>query len=92
MAGPSRVNLDDTSRCPVIDRCAGCQATGGLAVHTATAPGMGGVFCLTLCPDCEPPRLLCTEVALRTLAHCHHLGIDTDQMAAILDQERGAER
>jgi hypothetical protein len=90
MAEPSRVDLNDTTGCPQADRCVGCQTTTGLAVHTATA--LGGVFCLTLCASCEPPRLLCTEVALRTLAHCQHLDIDVDDMAAALGQEWGAEQ
>lgn len=89
MRTPS-VDLDDTTGCPQADACAGCQTTTGLAVHTATA--LGGVLCLTLCPTCDPPPLPCTETALRTLAHCQHLDIDVDEMAAALERERGAER
>lgn len=82
MGEPSSVDLDDTTGCPLGDRCEGCATAMGLEVCTAHA--MGGVLCLTLCRGCEAPAWGPTTVALRTLAHAGHLGIDTDQMAARL--------
>ncbi|MBV9161985.1 MAG: hypothetical protein JO281_10645 [Pseudonocardiales bacterium] len=86
-----RVNLDDTTTCPLAQRCARCGQTTGLGVRTAISD-MGGVLCSTLCRACDPPALHPVEVALRTLAHCTHLGIDTDQMSALLHQEREAQQ
>lgn len=80
MSGPLRVDLDDTTSCPLGDRCEGCDTAMGLAVCTAYA--MGGVVCLTLCPTCDRPRVDPTTAAWMALAHAGHLGIDIDQVAA----------
>lgn len=80
------VDLDDTTGCPVGERCEGCGTATGLSVCTAYA--MGGVVCLTLCVVCQPPGWGPTTAALRTLAHAVHLGIDTDRMAAELEQAK----
>lgn len=85
MSDPISVDLDDTTGCRRGDRCQRCATATGLAVCTAYA--MGGMVCLTLCPTCDPPRLGPTTAALMTLAHCEHLGIDLDRMAAQLAAE-----
>ncbi|MEU8023791.1 hypothetical protein AB0B88_16400 [Micromonospora haikouensis] len=88
------MDLDDTSRCPRGDRCATCGGGDGLAVATvATAVG---VHCLTLCVgDREAERLprpaSWTQAIELAAAHCTHLGIDVDAMAAAMEQEGGKE-
>lgn len=89
----TRIDLDDTSRCPCGHRCEACGTEhGDLTVTTAHTPL--GVMCVTLCPDClasgiAPPVAITTAVRL-VGQHCEHLGIDVDQMAAELDAEGGA--
>jgi hypothetical protein len=75
-----RADLDDTSRCPSGDRCEGCGVTEELTVCTASTGA--GVMCLTLCPSCLPPAMAPVTAALLVGAHCEHLGIDLDEMAA----------
>lgn len=85
------MDLDDTSRCPLAPECAGCGAAAGLRVWTAGARTLG-VFCTTLCEACElaPPARRSTLAVLELVgAHCGHLGIDLDQMAELLEAERG---
>lgn len=87
------VDLDDTGRCPTDSACAGCGVPagegvgGGLVVVTA---GTGvGVVCLSLCPACceagRVPRMAVVTAALAAVEHCEHLGIDLDQMAAVME-------
>lgn len=89
------LNLDDTTNCPLGDRCAHCGTTGGLVVATFDAPI--GVLCRTICGTCaadDAPRnpfrfsLELNHVVRMVCDHCEHLGIDLDQMAAALDTER----
>jgi hypothetical protein len=52
-----------------------------------------GVFCATICDPCidagnPPPVRYWIEACERVWAHCEHLGLDLDQMAALLDRER----
>jgi hypothetical protein len=76
--------------CP-LGRC--CEACGGgqrLEVATYRTPV--GVFCATACWPCvvignPPPVRSWGQAARRVGAHCQHLGIDLDQMAALLDAE-----
>jgi hypothetical protein len=85
------VDLDDTTNCPLGHRCESCGSEReDLRVETATTDL--GVLCLTLCPPCAasdvtPPVAIGTAVRL-VHQHCAHLGIDVDQMAAVLDSER----
>lgn len=94
MSTPKRINLDDTSNCPVGVRCEACGIEGSdLAVHTAALAPLG-IACLTLCARCAdsdmaPPVSVGTAVRLVN-QHCRHLGIDVDQMAAEL--ERGSDQ
>lgn len=87
-AGPVCVNLDDVSRCPLGLRCESCGAESG-DVTVATADlGRLGVACFSLCARCRrstvPPRIA-VGTAMRLVGqHCVHLGIDVDQMAAVL--------
>jgi hypothetical protein len=81
--GPSR-------RCPHAGRCEACGTTRQLAV--ATYLTQVGVFCATVCDPCvdgakAPPVRSWLEAFERVGAHCEHLGIDLDQMAALLDRE-----
>jgi hypothetical protein len=82
--GPSR-------RCPRAGRCQACGATRQLEVATYQTPV--GVFCATVCDPCvaagNPPPVRSWPAAVeRVGAHCQHLGIDVDHMAALLDRER----
>lgn len=85
------LDLDDTSRCPLGHRCESCGVErDDLTVATATTPL--GVLCLTLCPRCAsattaPPVGVGTANRL-VLAHCEHLGIDADQMAAAMERDQ----
>lgn len=84
-----RINLDDTSNCPVGVRCESCGTeSGNLAVETATS-GRLGVLCLTLCRRCAAfddiiPVSVSTAVRL-VGQHCGHLRITLDDMAAELE-------
>jgi hypothetical protein len=85
------IRLDDTSRCPIAAACAMCAGTTGLAVATVETPV--GVYCATLCGQCAEaertvrPPSWGAAIDLVT-AHCGHLGVDVDRMAALMDAER----
>jgi hypothetical protein len=84
--------LDDTTRCPVAAACASCGTGADLAVCTAQTPV--GVYCLTLCDRCVDegrlPRPGSLAKAYEAVGgHAVHVGLDVDQMAALLDEERG---
>ena len=85
------MNLDDTTNCPIGARCESCGTTAPRSVHTATTPV--GVICLTLCARCASssltPRLAAASAARFVLDHCSHLGIDADQMEALMKKEAG---
>lgn len=87
----SRVDLDDTSRCPLGVRCEvdGAERSD-LIVATFHTPL--GVLCLSVCPDHVAPDVsppISVSTASRLVAqHCAHLGIDLDRMAEILDEGR----
>jgi hypothetical protein len=87
---PGQPDLDDTSRCPVADRCATCSTEQDLAV--ATAATRVGVHCFTLCGGCADrgtlPSLGWFIAMAGALDHCEHLGIDLDEMAAAIAAER----
>lgn len=86
-----RIDLDDTSGCPLGHRCESCGVErDDLAVSTASTPL--GVLCLTLCPRCAafdglPSVSVGTAVRL-VGQHAEHLGIDVDEMAAAMEDER----
>lgn len=78
--GPSR-------RCPRAGRCEACDATRQLDLATYQTPV--GVFCATVCLRCmdagtAPPMRSWGGAVERVGVHCGHLGIDVDQMAALL--------
>ncbi|OZM79921.1 hypothetical protein [Pseudonocardia sp. MH-G8] len=83
--------LDDTTNCPIADRCAGCGSRTRLTPAIADTPV--GTLCLTVCPACirhhVPPRLSVPQAVYAAVAHCEHLGIDADEMAALRAAERG---
>lgn len=86
---PPPIDLDDTSRCPLGTRCETCGAEGNdLAVATVDL-GRIGVACLTMCPRCASsttaPAVSVPTAARLVCLHCEHLGIDLDEMAAVLD-------
>jgi hypothetical protein len=58
----------------------------------ATYQTQVGVFCATVCDRCvtagnPPPVRSWLQAFERVGAHCEHLGIDLDQMAALLHCE-----
>jgi hypothetical protein len=84
LLGPSR-------RCPHAGRCEACGTTRQLEVATCQTPV--GVFCATICDPCvdagnAPPVWSWLEAFERVAAHCGHLGIDLDQMGALLHREQ----
>ena len=86
--------LGPVIRCPLGDRCEVCGSGRDLDVATYDTPV--GVFCATVCGTCvaagkAPPVRGWAQAVCRVAAHCGHLGIDVDQMAAILHAERGEE-
>ena len=89
MTGPDL--LGPSRRCPRAGRCETCGATRRLEVATYQTPV--GVFCATVCDPCvdarnAPPVRSWLEAFERVGAHCEHLGIDLDQMGALLDREQ----
>ncbi len=83
--------LGPTVRCPQGDRCEVCGSGRELDVATYDTPV--GVFCATVCGPCvtegkAPPVRGWATAVERVAAHCGHLGIDVDQMAALLHAER----
>jgi hypothetical protein len=59
----------------------------------ATYQTQVGVFCATVCDPCidarkAPPVRSWLQAFERVGAHCEHLSIDLDQMAALLHPER----
>jgi hypothetical protein len=84
MTGPDP--LGPSRRCPRAGRCEACGATRALEVATYQTPV--GVFCATVCNRCvdtrNPPVRSWGQACERVGAHCQHLGIDLDQMAALL--------
>jgi hypothetical protein len=81
--GPSR-------RCPRAGRCEACAATRHLEVATYQTPV--GVFCATICAPCvaagNPPEVRSWGQACERVGdHCQHLGLDLDQMGALLQRE-----
>ena len=89
MTGPDP--LGPSRRCPRADRCEACGTTRDLDL--ATYQTQVGVFCATVCTPCvdagnPPPVRSWLQAFERVGAHCQHLGIDLDQMAALLDCER----
>ncbi|WP_103384234.1 hypothetical protein [Pseudonocardia dioxanivorans] len=87
----SRVDLHDTTGCPLGVRCESCgREAADLTVGTADTPL--GVLCLTLCSRCAVPNIappIAVGTAVRLAAqHCQHLGITLDEMAAIRAGER----
>jgi hypothetical protein len=82
--GPSR-------RCPRAARCQACGAARQLDVATYQTPV--GVLCATVCRSCvaagsAPSIRSWGQACERVGVHCQHLGIDLDQMAALLHAER----
>jgi hypothetical protein len=88
MGGPDP--LGPSRRCPCAGRCEACGTTRALEV--ATYQTQVGVFCATICDPCidagnPPPVRSWLEAFERVAAHCEHLGIDLDKMAALLHRE-----
>lgn len=87
-------DLDDTANCPKAAACASCGATEDLEVATVGTPV--GVLCATVCASCSDggraPRPAGWGAAIDAVfAHCIHLGIDADEMSALVaDEERAA--
>src|SRR5215211_2405189 len=89
MTGPDP--LGPSRRCPRAGRCEACATTRRLEV--ATYPTPVGVFCATVCNLCAearnaPPVRSWLEAFERIGAHCERLGIDLDQMGALLHREQ----
>lgn len=86
------VDLDDISNCPTDRSCVGCSEQRPEMLRVAVAETPYGVHCVTVCDRCvydnrRLPRLSIPEVCDLVARHCRHLGIDLDQMAALLQAE-----
>jgi hypothetical protein len=83
--------LGPTVGCSHGRRCEACGAARDLDVATYQTPV--GVFCATVCRPCvaagnPPPIRSWGQACERVGAHCQHLGIDLDQMAALLAEHQ----
>lgn len=89
--------LDNTSGCPVADRCANHHTLpDGAVLEVVVVSVPVGELCLTLCGDCidddRLPKLSSWSAAVDAVwAHCAHLGISPDRMAALIEQETAEE-
>jgi hypothetical protein len=86
------IRLDDTSNCPLNESCIYCGTIQELVVATLESPV--GVFCITMCDECGEsgvcnrlPGLPVADAVRASLEHCAHLGIDGDEMAALMEAE-----
>jgi hypothetical protein len=82
--------LGPTVGCPLGSRCAACG--DGQRLELATYQPPVGTFCATVCWPCvavgnPPPVRTLGQAAWRVATHCQHLGINPDQMAALLQAE-----
>jgi hypothetical protein len=82
--------LGPVARCPLAGRCEACGTARQLAVAAYQTPV--GVFCATVCGPCvaagkPPPVRSWGQACERVGAHCQHLGIDLDQMGALLQAQ-----
>lgn len=85
-----KVDLDDTAQCPIEPACTGCGAEG-VVLDVTTMEAQVGVFCVTLCPTCDPTTwetLPLSWATTKSLEHCEHLGITADTMAEAMEAER----
>jgi hypothetical protein len=83
--------LGPVACCPLAARCEVCGAARELDLATYQTPV--GVFCATVCGPClaagnPPPIRSWGQACERVGEHCQHLGIDLDQMGALLRAER----
>jgi hypothetical protein len=81
------IDLGRTDRCPLGAVCESCGGVEDLAVSTVETPV--GVHCVTLCGACyiagQVPSVAGWPATVDAAgAHCLHLGIDADQMAAAM--------
>jgi hypothetical protein len=82
--------LGPVARCPLPARCEACG--GDRDLDLTTYQMRVGVFCATICGPClaagnPPPIRSWGQACERVGEHCGHLGIDLDQMAALLRAE-----
>ncbi|MGI9004582.1 MAG: hypothetical protein ACR2GH_23505 [Pseudonocardia sp.] len=87
----SAVDLDNTTGCPLGVRCESCGVERDDLAVSIVELGRLGVACLTLCPPhaasgITPPVTVGTATRL-VIAHCIHLGITVDDMAAVLAED-----
>jgi hypothetical protein len=82
--------LSPTVGCSLGGRCEACG--GGQRLKLTTYQTPVGVLCATVCGRCvaagnPPPVCSWGQACQRVGEHCQHLGIDLDQMAALLQAE-----
>lgn len=85
-----RIDLDDTSNCPLDSVCGSCRRHADLVVTTIKTSI--GIFCVTMCGGCirgnNLPGLSVVSAVRATLEHCGHLNISADQMASAMEDEK----
>ena len=89
------MDLNSISHCTLDEECATCGSGVDLDVAVLDFDQMG-VGCVTLCGGCREERLLprfgVAGAVRAQLRHCEHLGITVDEMAVLLEAERGEGR
>jgi hypothetical protein len=72
-------------------RCESCGVERDDLTVTTVELDRLGVACFTLCPRCDgsdtDPRIGLGTAFRLVAQHCEHLGIDLDEMAAILERD-----
>jgi hypothetical protein len=86
------IDLDNVTRCPLVDKCESCSTSEDLELVTVLTPV--GIYCATLCGSCIDHDLIPSPGGLpgavrRSLEHCGHLGIDADEMGAAIEVGNG---
>lgn len=94
VTGLDGIDLDDTSRCPTAPECEACNGIhGALLLDAVVVTTDIGLYCATLCGWCQEDGVGPADpggypgAVKRIWAHCEHLSIDPDEMAALIELE-----
>ncbi len=90
------VDLDDTTSCPQASSCFSCTEVHdddqlAVATYAVAYTTPVGVVCVTMCGDCVetgPDLHGWGAAAEMALEHAGHLGINADEMGALMEMER----
>lgn len=85
---PTALDPDDTSACPIAEKCEVCR--DGELLTVVTALTTLGLICLTTCDHCARgpvPALSVSEAMRRVERHAVHLDAGLDEISAALEAE-----